>query len=57
MITLARPVSRVKYVMLEEEIARGQRVEGFRIEAYYRTEISIPYTRERRSETAESVPW
>ncbi len=34
-ITLARPVSRVKYVVLEEEIARGQRVESFRIEASF----------------------
>lgn len=34
-ITLAQPVSKVKYVELEEEIARGQRVEGFRIEASF----------------------
>ncbi len=33
LVTLEKPVSRVKYVILQEEIARGQRVESFRVEA------------------------
>lgn len=32
LVTLAKPVSKVKYVELEEDIAKGQRVENFRIE-------------------------
>lgn len=35
LITLAEPVSKVKYVIIEEDIARGQRVENFRVEAMF----------------------
>ncbi len=35
LITLAHPVTKVKYVELSEDIAKGQRVEGFRVEAMF----------------------
>lgn len=35
LITLAKPVAKVKYVELEEDISKGQRVENFRIEAMF----------------------
>lgn len=35
LITLEKPVARVKYVELTEDIAKGQRVENFRIEAMF----------------------
>lgn len=35
LVTLSKPVSRVKYVEIREDIARGQRVETFRIEAMF----------------------
>lgn len=34
-VTLDKPVSKVKYVLLEEDIARGQRVESFRVEGMF----------------------
>ncbi len=42
LITLARPVSHVKHVVLEEEIAHGQRVENFRIEAMFKSGSQFP---------------
>ena len=35
LVTLSRPVSQIKYVELREDIAAGQRVESFRIEAVF----------------------
>lgn len=35
LVTLSKPVSRVKYVEIREDIASGQRVETFRIEALF----------------------
>ena len=35
LVTLTKPVSEVKYVELREDIAKGQRVENFRIEAMF----------------------
>ena len=35
LITLEKPVARVKYVELMEDIAKGQRVESFRVEAMF----------------------
>ena len=42
LITLAHPVSRVKHVVLEEDIAKGQRVENFRIEAAFTSGSQFP---------------
>lgn len=35
LITLKKPVPRVKYVVLREDLTRGQRVENFRVEAMF----------------------
>lgn len=41
-ITLAQPVSKVKYVELREEIEKGQRIETFRIEAVFHEGKNYP---------------
>ena len=42
LVTLAEPVPRVKYVELKEDIARGQRVESFRVEALFSSGGQFP---------------
>ena len=42
LVTLAEPVSQVKYVELKEDIARGQRVESFRVEAMFSSGGQFP---------------
>lgn len=42
LVTLAHPVSRVKYVELQEEIEKGQRIETFRIEAVFHEGKNYP---------------
>ncbi len=42
LIRLARPVSHVRHVILEEDIARGQRIENFRIEAMFESGSQFP---------------
>lgn len=42
LITLSTPVLQVKYVELQEEIEKGQRVETFRIEALFREGNNYP---------------
>lgn len=42
LITLEKPVSRIRYVELREEIGKGQRVESFRIEAMFHTGSQYP---------------
>ena len=42
LVTLSQPVSQVKYVELREDIALGQRVESFRIEAVFSSGGQFP---------------